>query len=597
MSKAASVIAAHVKGGAQRREMGEMQREMQRRLAVEMEELQQLQQSASIWAAAAMTEEKAACAMQAGYRGLVARREVEEERAAQQLAWMQAYRQGRITKLQSLFRGRCARRAAARRGGGGGGGGGAPVPPPEAAQIEWDLESPPGPSEAREPTLAASRGGSLRWELEAEVVGGAAHPGRQHAHESPDRAALQNKAAAAAAAAVAAGVATVAAVGAGNAAWMPTRLDARLARLEELVAQVAAQQQQQHGHSATTAAAVAAAIAPACGGGSAAGGDVTPRRGRQEAEAALEQVRQELTAEREAARAREREQDSRARLAARTPAQVAEGERAALRLQAGARGQAARRGVRELRRALDAPLHGAAAGVRVRDYELANPNQTGHFEAVDFEEGQLEEGHFEVAAACGWAGGWAGGLGHHPALSDVTNAALGLGGGAALEVGAAAATVECAAPRFSEGDEGDEGDEGAPLRSYVPRRHLRATVTAYGAPPPDHGASPSVALLPRLPEGTELPPFGYRSQVLGLQQQQRSLLASLALPQPHAAARLLVQKDFALQALAEQRAEAAVMAAGSNSKPLAPNLFTPQPYSCNPNPNPNPPNPDPDPDH
>jgi len=40
--------------------------------------------------------------------------------------------------------------------------------------------------------------------------------------------------------------------------------------------------------------------------------------------------------------------------------------------------------------------------------------------------------------------------------------------------------------------------------------------------------------------------------VLALQQQQRSLLASLALPQPHAAARLLVQKDFALQALAEQ---------------------------------------------
>ena len=54
--------------------------------------------------------------------------------------------------------------------------------------------------------------------------------------------------------------------------------------------------------------------------------------------------------------------------------------------------------------------------------------------------------------------------------------------------------------------------------------------------------------------------MGYRSRVLALQQQQRSLLASLALPQPHAAARLLVQKDFALQALAEQRAEAASMA-------------------------------------
>jgi len=400
------------------------------------------------------------------------------------------------------------------------------------------------------------------------VVGDAAHPARQHAHESPDRAALQNKAAAAAAAAVAAGVATVAAVGAGNAAWMPTRLDARLARLEELVAQVAAQQRQQHGYSATTAAAVAAAIAsPRDEGGG--GGDVTPRRGRREAEAALEQVRRELTAEREAARAREREEQARARLAARTPAQVAEEERAALRLQAGARGQAARRGVRALRKALDAPLHGAAAGVRVRDYELANPNHTGHFEAVDFEEGQFEEGHFEVAAACGWAGGWAGGLGPHPAaLSDVTNAALGLGGWAALEAGAAAATGDCAALRFS------EGDEGAPLQSYVPRRHLRATVTTHGAPPAEHGASAAAALLPRLPEGAELPPFGYRSRVLVLQQQQRSLLASLALPQPHAAARLLVQKDFALQALAEQRAEAAVMAAGSNPKPLfAPNIF------------------------
>ena len=572
MSKAASVIAAHVKGGAQRREMGEMQREMQRRLAVEMEELQQLQQSASIWAAAAMTEEKAACTMQAGYRGLVARREVEEERAAQQLAWMQAYRQGRITKLQSLFRGRCARRAAARRAGGGDGGGcgvavAVAVPSPEAAQIDWELESPPGPSEAREPTLAASRGGSLRWELEAEVAGDAAHPAHQHAHESADQTVLRKKAAAAAAAAVAAGVATVATVGAGNAAWMPTRLDARLARLEETLRQVVAQQQQQHGHSATTAAAVAAAIAPASGGGS--GGELTPRRGRREAEAALEQVRQELTAEREAARAREREEEARARAAARTPAQVAEEERAALRLQAGARGQAARRGVRELRRALDAPLHGAAAGVRVRDYELEHgtmaAHEAGHFEDVDF-----EEGHVEVAAACGWAGGWAGGVGHHhPALSDVTNAALGLGGWAALEAGAtAAAAGECTASRFTEVD---GGDQGAPLQSYVPRRHLRATVTTHGAPPPEHGtgasSSSSAALLPRLPEGTELPPLGYRSRVLALQQQQRSLLASLALPQPHAAARLLVQKDFALQALAEQRAEAAVMAASSNPDP------------------------------
>ena len=53
------MIAAHVKGGAQRRELQELH------------ELQALQQSASRWAAAAMAEERAACAMQAGYRGLV----------------------------------------------------------------------------------------------------------------------------------------------------------------------------------------------------------------------------------------------------------------------------------------------------------------------------------------------------------------------------------------------------------------------------------------------------------------------------------------------------------------------------------------------
>jgi predicted ABC-class ATPase len=53
------VIAAHAKGLAQRRELQELH------------ELQALQQSASRWAAAAMAKERAACAMQAGYRGLV----------------------------------------------------------------------------------------------------------------------------------------------------------------------------------------------------------------------------------------------------------------------------------------------------------------------------------------------------------------------------------------------------------------------------------------------------------------------------------------------------------------------------------------------
>ena len=43
----------------------------------------------------------------------------------------------------------------------------------------------------------------------------------------------------------------------------------------------------------------------------------------------------------------------------------------------------------ELRRALDAPLHGAAAGVTVRDYERANPDQTVLFEQADFDEGQV----------------------------------------------------------------------------------------------------------------------------------------------------------------------------------------------------------------
>ena len=92
---------------------------------------------------------------------------------------MLAYRDGRITKLQSLFRGRRARRAAARRGGGGGGGGGgAAVPPSEAAQIEWELEPPAGPSDAKEPALEASGGEGLQcggeglqWELEPEGEG------------------------------------------------------------------------------------------------------------------------------------------------------------------------------------------------------------------------------------------------------------------------------------------------------------------------------------------------------------------------------------------------------------------------------------------
>ena len=133
-----------------------------------------------------------------------------------------------------------------------------------------------------------------------------------------------------------------------------------------------------------------------------------------------------------------------------------------------------------------------------------------------------EQGHCEVGAVRGWAGGWAGGLGRHqPALSDVTNSALGLGGWAALEAGAAAATAECSAPRLREEAEGEtEEDQGAPVRAYVPRRHLRATATTHGAPPPpEHGASelggPSAAaaLLPRLPDGSELPPLGYRSRV------------------------------------------------------------------------------------
>ena len=53
------MIAAHAKGGAQRRELQELH------------ELQALQQSASRWAAAAVAEERAASRMQAGYRGLV----------------------------------------------------------------------------------------------------------------------------------------------------------------------------------------------------------------------------------------------------------------------------------------------------------------------------------------------------------------------------------------------------------------------------------------------------------------------------------------------------------------------------------------------
>ena len=125
-----------------------------------------------------------------------------------------------------------------------------------------------------------------------------------------------------------------------------------------------------------------------------------------------------------------------------------------------------------------------------------------------------------MAAVRGWAGGWAGGLGRHqPALSDVTNSALGLGGWAALEAGAAAVTAECSAPSLREA-EGEAEDQGAPVRSYVPRRHLRATATTHGAPPPpehvasEHGGpSAAAALLPRLPDGSELPPLGYRSRV------------------------------------------------------------------------------------
>ena len=91
---------------------------------------------------------------------------------------------------------------------------------------------------------------------------------------------------------------------------------------------------------------------------------------------------------------------------------MAEEARASLRLQAGARGQAARRGVHQLRRstltlalalaltlnpnrnphlrrALDAPLHGAAAGVTVGDYERAHPDQSVLYERADFDEGQV----------------------------------------------------------------------------------------------------------------------------------------------------------------------------------------------------------------
>ena len=70
--------------------------------------------------------------------------------------------------------------------------------------------------------------------------------------------------------------------------------------------------------------------------------------------------------------------------------------------------------------------------------------------------------------------------------------------------------------------------------------------------------------------GAAVPPLSYRCRVLALQRQQRVLVASLDLPRPERATNLLMQREEALQTLAQQEAGLAQQA--GTSEHASPNM-------------------------